>query len=319
MLLGVSAAYLGPLYGLATSVLWTLTGVCFTAAGRRIGPAAVNSVRILLACVWLALTHRVLSGTWVPDLAARQAWLLAASGWIGLTLGDLALFTAYVRIGPRLAMLLMTTAPLLVALLGRGFLGERLGKWGWCGMALTLGGVAWVVLERPAQAQDAHHRAHRLSGIVLGLVAAACQAVGSLLSKAGIGHGWLPPEAQLAPQTAALVRMFFAAVGVLPLVAWLVLRARRTPLPAARTGGTRRWGYFFTLCGSLVGPYLGVWASLEAFHRTSLGVAQTLCSLPPVLFLPLAVWVYGERVTRRAVCGAVAAVAGTALLFVQAG
>ncbi len=261
----------------------------------------------------------MLSGTWVPHLAAQQVWLLAASGLIGLSLGDLALFTAYVRIGPRLAMLLMTTAPLLVALLGWGFLGERLGAWGWLGMALTLGGVAWVVLERPAESRDARHRAHRLSGIVLGVVAAACQAIGSLLSKAGIGHGWLPPEAQLAPQTASLVRMFFAALGVLPLAAWLVLRARRATLRAVRPPGTRRWGYFFTLCGSLVGPYLGVWASLEAFHRTSLGIAQTLCSLPPVLFLPLAVWVYKERVTPRAVWGALVAVVGTALLFVRAG
>jgi drug/metabolite transporter (DMT)-like permease len=57
--------------------------------------------------------------------------------------------------------------------------------------------------------------------------------------------------------------------------------------------------------------------SLVASDRAPLGVAQTLCSLPPILILPVVVWVHKERVSARAVVGAVIAVAGTALLFVK--
>lgn len=308
-------AYVGPAAGVAASLLWTFTSLCFTAAGRRLGPATVNSARIVLAVIWLGLTHRLLQGVWIPVANGRQMLLLALSGLVGLTIGDLALFTAYVRIGPRLASLVMTTAPIFAALFGWLALGETLRGVAWLGMALTVGGIAWVVRERPASA-TVFPPAQRGSGLLLALVGAACQAGGLLLSKAGIGHGWLPPAQHMPPQTATLLRMFFAAVFVVPTILWLVARTGRTSPTSAPASdpAVRRAGYGFVLCGSLVGPFLGIWMSLEASHRAPLGVAQTLCSLTPVFILPF-VWVYGERVSLRAALGAAVAVAGVALLF----
>lgn len=68
--------------------------------------------------------------------------------------------------------------------------------------------------------------------------------------------------------------------------------------------------------GAVVGPYLGVWMSLTAMDHIPLGIAQTLCSLSPVLILPVVAVIYKERVTRRAVLGAGLAVAGSVLLIV---
>jgi drug/metabolite transporter (DMT)-like permease len=58
--------------------------------------------------------------------------------------------------------------------------------------------------------------------------------------------------------------------------------------------------------------------SLEAADKVPLGVAQTLCSLAPVLILPAARLVHHERISPRAVVGAFLAVAGVALLFLPA-
>ncbi len=95
----------------------------------------------------LGVTHRVLSGAWVPDVVGRQVLYLAVSGIVGLSIGDQALFAAFVYIGPRLAMLIMTTAPLFAAFFGWLALGETLSPIAWLGVGLTIGGVAWVVLE----------------------------------------------------------------------------------------------------------------------------------------------------------------------------
>ncbi len=307
--------YWGPAAGVATSVLWSFTALSFTAAGKRIGATAVNTTRIGLAIVWLGITHRLLSGSWIPPACAGQVWLLALSGLLGLTIGDLALFRSFVDIGPRLAMLIMTTAPLLAAIFGWVVLDETLGGIAWLGMGLTIGGVAWVVLERPA---DVSARRRRVRGLVLALIGAVCQAAGSLLSKSGMGHGWLPESQFLSPQAAALVRMFFAGVFSLPTIVWLARRPRpiaSSPQAALATRREVHLGYIFTFIGSIVGPYLGMWMSLEAFHRTPLGVGQTLCSLSPVIILPLVIAVQKERVTVRAALGAVAAVLGTGLLF----
>jgi len=292
----------------------------FTAAGRRIGPTAVNFARMLFAIVLLGVTHRLLSGTWVPDVVGRQVTLLAISGLVGLTIGDQALFVAFLDIGPRLSTLIMTTAPLFAAFFGWLVLGETLSLIAAVGVAMTIGGVAWAVLERPA-ARSPGDSPHRLRGIVLALVGGACQGGGLLLSKQGMGHGWLPVEQMLNPQAATLIRVCFGAACMLPIIAWrwYRLRARRNVVLCAARIGSKQAGYLLAMGGAVVGPFLGIWMSLVAADRAPLGIAQTLCSLVPIFVLPVVAIVYREKVSPRAVGGAVLAVAGSALLFVDAG
>lgn len=306
-------SHVGYLAGLTTSVCWTASSLFFNAASRRVGVISVNALRMVVAAMLLALAHRWLSGAWLPSLHGKQVALLALSGLLGLTIGDQAVLTAFVRIGPRITLLLMTTAPLFAAALGWGLLGERLQPRAGLGIALTLAGVAWVILERndssPAQ------RPHWLSGVLLAILGAACQAGGLLLSKQGIGHGWLPAEARLSPDAAAFTRMVFGAAAGLVIMA-IARRARGVAgadeLP---TLSARRAGYAFALAGAVAGPFLGMWMSLVASDRVPLGVAQTLCSLPPILILPFAARLHGEKITPRSIGGAAVAVVGAALLF----
>ncbi len=308
-------AAIGSAAGLATSVLWTGTSLLFTSAAKRLGVLVVNTVRICMAVVLLGIAHRLLAGAWLPDVNGRQVAYLAVSGLVGLAIGDQALFTAFVDIGPRLAMLAMTSAPLFAALFGWVQLGETLEPQAWLGMLVTLAGIAWVVLERP-RGTPQMSPVRRGRGLLLAFFAAACQAGGFMLSKVGIGHGWLPREQHIDPQTAALVRMFFAAWCMLPVFLVHGLRrangraAGRVGLPA----GAIAVGLLYTFGGAVVGPFLGMWLSLVAGDRAPLGVAQTLLSLPPVIVLPFAYWLYKEHISVRAVAGALLAVCGIAIM-----
>ena len=312
------AAYLGPLAGVTTSLLWTATSIFFTAAGRRLGPTLVNGYRIALAIVFLTITHRLLTGAWIPHVIAHQVALLALSGVIGLALGDQALFTAFVDIGPRRSMLIMTTSPLFAALFGWLVLNEHLHGGAWLGIALTIAGVAWVISERPHRS-EVTPTPHYMRGIILALVGSACQAGGLLLSKQGMGHGWATREQFISPQTATLVRMFFAGLGMIPilLIHAHLSRKRITAGKLAQRTGSRIGGYLFASVGAFVGPFLGVWMSLVASDRAPLGIAQTLCSLTPIFILPLSARIHQEHIGYRAVLGALLAVSGAAWLFFQ--
>ncbi|MHC4822248.1 MAG: DMT family transporter, partial [Planctomycetota bacterium] len=90
----------------------------------------------------------------------------------------------------------------------------------------------------------------------------------------------------------------------------------------------RRWGRFRkglrdgvaqrqTLVGAVFGPFAGVTLSLVALRHTEAGVAATIMALPPVLILPVSHWLRREQVTARATTGAVLAVIGCALLFLD--
>lgn len=309
---GASSTLIGAAAGLATSILWTGTSFFFTAASKRLGATAVNASRICVAVVLLALTHRLLTGAWIPSASPRQVAFLAVSGLIGLSIGDQALFRAFLDIGPRLAVLIMVSAPLFAALFGWLFLSEALGPMALLGMAIAVGGIAWVVADRPTRERPVEPW-RKFRGVVCALIGAVCQAGGLLLSKKGMGHGWLPSEERLDPQAATLVRMFFALLGMGPILAWHYWRRRNTPAPE-RSAAVVRAGVLFMAAGAVCGPYLGVWMSLTASDHAPVGVAQTLCSLTPIFMLPVAAIGLREPVSLRACIGAAAAVLGAALL-----
>lgn len=310
----LSADYVGPAAAIATSVCWTAGSVFFTAAAKRLGPTWVNGLRLCLAVVLLGVTLRALDGSWWPELTSSQLWYLGLSGLLGLTICDQFLFMAFVDIGPRRAMLIMTTAPLFALVFGALSLGEVVGGWAIVGVFTTLAGVLWVLAEGRGRTRSPLAQPHLTRGVVLSVVAAALQALGALFVKRGVGHGELPEAEHLAPLAATYVRMVFGMAGVLPLLA--LHHWRRRDRAQAVTPHERRVGLNFIVLGTVFGPYIGVWLSVIAFDRSPIGVAQTLCSLSPVLILPLVYRLYGERVGARGLLGALLAVGGAALLFV---
>ncbi|MGP1272583.1 MAG: DMT family transporter [Phycisphaerales bacterium] len=313
---GIDPVYIGALAGVATSILWVLTSLFFTAAGRRISVTAVNTLRIVVAIVLLACTQAFLSGSIVPEIAqARQILYLALSGLIGLSLCDQALFTAFVDIGPRRALLFMTSSPIFAVLFGAVFLHESVLPVAFLGIAVTITGILMVVLERPEQETPGPpiRAPHFRRGVVLAFLAAVSQAAGSMFSKLGMGIGWLPEADQLPTISATLVRMVFGLFGMAPIVLVYVVLLRRR---AGQERIAHRWksGVALTAAGAVVGPFLGVWMSLVAFKNSPIGVAQTLASLSPVFILPFSHFLLKDRVTRRAIMGAFVAMAGAAVL-----
>ena len=310
------APLLGPAAGIGTSVCFTFTALLFTEGGKRVGMTAVNAIRIGVAIVCLALLFRITGGQWLPNATSGQVLLLAVSGLLGLCVGDQALFVSFVDIGPRRAELIMTTSPVFAILFGWLALGETLHAWAWIGIGLVLLGVAGVVSER-THVTERHAPTRFTRGLLLALVGAMCQAGGLLLSKQGMGHGWLAEGEHMQPLPATLVRMTFAGAGMIPLLVYRHTRRRRVRNDdeAQQSAGRLTAGYLLAAAGGVLGSFLGVWMSLVAADRVPVGVAQTLCSLPPVLILPLLAVMYKERITVRAIACALVAVGGAALLF----
>ncbi|MCE9637649.1 MAG: DMT family transporter [Planctomycetes bacterium] len=304
---------------LACAACWALSTVSFTAASRRAGATAVNQFRLLVACVLLGVAFVVCGIAQGFEAAppTRQALLLSASGVVGLTLGDAALFRAFVILGARRVSLLTALAPVIVALLAAWLLGERIGPVGIAGMALTLAGIAWVVLDRTHGGEAV--RGSIGEGIALGVCAALGQAGGAVLSKAGLGQvgadtplgglafGGAHPQV-VTPLLGTLLRML---VGTAALLVFTILTGRlRQTADVVRDRTALGW----SLAGSVFGPAVGVWLSLVAFAHTEAAIAQTLLALATVLVLPASRFLTGERANPRAYVGAAIAVGGVALL-----
>jgi drug/metabolite transporter (DMT)-like permease len=290
----------GEIAALLTAVCWTITAMSFESAGRRIGSMVVNLLRLVLALVFLSVFGWITRGHLLPTDAGAHAWIwLSISGLVGFTIGDLALFRAFVLIGSRISMLLMSLVPPLTAIFGWVLMGEGLSPLDITGMTLTVLGVMLVVSQRQARGNEVAKKLP-VKGIALGLLGALGQAGGLVLSKYGMGDydAFAATQIRVIAGTIGFSVMF-TAVGWWPNVA----KAFKDK------GGMSRMSL-----GAFFGPFLGVSFSLLAVQNIQAGVAATVMSITPILMIAPAALLFKERITPRAVLGAVIAVAGVALV-----
>jgi drug/metabolite transporter (DMT)-like permease len=297
-------AFIGELAALGTSFFFSFTSTLFTLAGRQVGAIVVNRTRLLLAVLVLMLIHLTFLGRLLPLDASYEHWIwLGLSGIVGLVLGDAFLFQAFIWIGPRLSMLMMSLAPVSATLLAWFFLNETLSGWQITGILITISGIVWVVLERGETARMNSANPNHWRGILFGLGAAIGQAGGLILAKLGLAGDFNPISGNA-------IRMVTAA-GLLWGITLIQGRAIETIAIIHRN----RQAAMFMSIGVVTGPVLGVSLSLLAVQRAEVGVASTLMALPPVFLLPISRLIFKEQFGWRAIIGTIIAIVGVALLF----
>ena len=129
---------LGEFAALMTAMCFSASSIFFTMAGRRFGPLVTNRLRLIVAILLLIITHWIVFGTPIPMDAGPERWLwLGSSGIVGLAIGDLFLFQAYITLGPRMGLLFLSLSPALAPLLAWIILGEPLSPGNICGILMT--------------------------------------------------------------------------------------------------------------------------------------------------------------------------------------
>ena len=301
-------AYLGEIAATGTALLWACSALLFTLAGRRIGPGTVNISRLAIGLVLIALIHLVSQGTFFPLETEMWRWgILALSAFLGLVIGDGALFFAFVMIGPRLAMLIMTLVPVFSALFAWICFGETIALIELLGMVVTIGAIAWVVSEDRSggsrASKDSDPDRNFALGIVLTLVGVLGQTANLVVTKYALVDGY-------SELSATEIRIVVSLV-ILWLFVWM-----RGQLPAMLQKIRQdRVALFQTSVGALFGPVLGIWLSYVAIVYTRIGIAATIMALPPLLLIPLSARFLKDRVTRRSVLGTMIAIGGVGLIF----
>lgn len=266
-----------------------------------------------MAVIIYSILLTITSGSPIPtNINSQQVFWLGLSGFIGLVLGDSCGFKALVMIGPRLMTLLYATAPIFASIIAWIFLGEELRLVEILGIAITMGGVGWVVTERKSNNhwQSNQRNNHPDSGslrygILLGIGAALGQALGLVLAKQGMFHAGSAVDAM----PASFIRMIVATISI-----WLI-SAARGKLGGVVTSLKDAKALKLCLGGTFFGPFLGVWMSLVALEYIRTGVAATLNATTPIMIIPIVMAYYKERVSWRAVIGAFVAVGGVTILF----
>ena len=332
--------YKGELAALLAAFLWAAASTVFSRLGQKVPPLELNLLKGVVAIAFLIVTLAI-QGEWLPELNWVAIGFLLTSGIFGIGIGDTAFFWAINLLGARRTLLLKTLTSPLVALLALIFLQETLTPTDWCGILLTLLGIAWVISERVSATTDTTN--HFLQGIGWAIVATFGDATGAILSRAAL------TQSNIIPMWSTLLRL---SAGVLVLLLWLLVKrpgetnnlsptftpldrregspsTKFTPLGKGGRGGSSSTK--FTPLGKggrggspkLLGiiaitaffsTYLGIFLQQISLKFTAAGIAQTLGATSPLFVLPFAIWT-GDKVSLRAFLGVLIALAGVWLLF----
>lgn len=302
-------SHLGEYAALLTAVFWTITAIAFESAGKKVGSLSTNLIRLFLAFIFIGIYSQITRGSFLPLDASLHNWIwLSLSGLVGFVIGDLLLFEAYVVIGSRISMLIMSLTPPITAFFGWLILGEVLTTQNTLGMILTLFGIMLVVLDRKSKNNGTEEKKNKkiklsypIVGILLAFGGAVGQGGGLVLSKLGMQD--------FNPFAATQIRVITGLAGFTILFIFMKRWKKVIEAIKNREAMTR------LSIGAFFGPFLGVSFSLLSVKHTTTGVASTIMAIVPVLIIPPAVIFFKEKITLKEVIGSIIAVGGVILFF----
>lgn len=294
------------IFAVITTVLWSFSTVLAHRSQRAVGPMRANLGRLFLALVFL--------GAWAFTFGsgfegAGRSWFLL-SGVIGMGLGDLAFFASLALLGSRLTTVMMQCLSVPIAIVV---------EWLWLGTRLSVAQLgcsvvilAGITLAMWPKRDHAHAVKITLGGLVAGTLAAAGQGIGAVLSRKGFDAVALAGE-HIDGITVAFQRI---GGGILLTVIWFTvfhwLKGRQTspqPAPVARD-------YRWVAANALAGPILGMSTYQMALAAAPSGIVLPITATTPLVVIPFAYWLEGERPLKRSLAGGCLAVAGAVALAV---
>ncbi len=296
---------LGQLLGLTTAFCWAQNSLVYSHVGAKISSATTAHVRLWMSLPLIILVHFIFNGTFFPHgMGAGETAILGLSGALGFFVADMFIFSAFVSIGARFTMVIMTLNPLFSSLFAWLMDGELLSAVQLTGMAVTLSGVIWVVLSE-GKKTGSYKNSHHVRGVIAALLGALAQAAAVVLAKKGMSEG-------LDPIGSNLIRL---AAGFITIVIYRLIKGafKKDMLHLLRPEKPSLVMLIFL--AALVGPVIGMIANLTALTLAPVGVVITLSQMTPVILLPIERFFMKQHIAAGAIGGTFVAVAGTVLLF----
>ena len=291
---------------------FAFSAVCGHRASKLIGGVETNFWRLVLATLCLAGWAFTFGG----GLRGEAFAAFALSGLVGIGVGDVALYAALPRLGSRLTSLLLQclTTPFAAAIEWL-WLGTRLKPLEWACVGLVLVGVSLAL--SPTQHREML-QGQRGRGLAFILVAAFGNAMGMVLSRKAYAVVAEAGE-HMDGGTAAFQRL----TGGLFLAGLFLLAARRKEVQThlrdpklSPTAVRQKWRHAWpwVAANGLFGMTLGVTCLQWALGTTPAAIVSPIIAITPLLVIPLAWKLEGERPAARSLIGGLVAVAGAVAL-----
>lgn len=287
---------MGESLALAAAFGWVGSSVFLERASKETGTLAVNLIRLVIAMLFLGVITYVKRGLVLPlDVTKESFKFLSISGLFGLFLGDFFLYKSYIKIGPRITLLVMTFSPIAVSILSFFILGEKIEGFKVLGMLLTIIGIAIVILKKK------NDKEFSKVGFIYALLAMLGESLGIVFTRLG-----------------SIDYDSFATIQVrtIPaILAFIVYISLKKEWSNIKEGILNKKGMIYIVLGTIVAT-LGVTALVEAMKYANVGIVSTLAATSPILIIPISIIFFKEKVTILEGIGALISFVGITIFFI---
>ena len=292
-------------YFIATSaaLCWAVASLISADVTRKIGGLAFNRLRLFFVSLML-ISYTFYLDTW-STINNDFLFVILLSGIIGIFLGDTLLFIALQKIGPRRNNILFSLAAPFTVILNIIFLNEIMSLVNLIGCIIVFFGV--VIAIAYGNSRDKNHRWELVEGnlylgVIFGIGAALCQAIGLIMMKPILNMG-ADPIASASLRT--LISCIFLAFTF--FLNYEIFNTK-TSLNLKIIGQSILSGF--------LGMALGMSLLLIALQHADAGIVATLSSTSPIMILFL-IWLVTKKIpTTGAWIGTVLAIIGSGLIFI---
>ena len=294
-----------------TTLLFATSVVCATQSAKLLGGTEANFWRLAVATALLA----VWAHTYGQGLGGDSFALFLISGVIGVG-ADVFLFQALPRLGSRLSLLIIQCfAAVSAAALEWLWLGTKLSGRQVAACVLILAGVALALA--PGRHLDAK-RGVLAAGICFSFLAAFGNGFGAVLSRKDYAVA-AQAHQDIDGATAAYQRLigglFVAAVCLLVVKRREIVAQVTRPSPP-RLPEAQKWRrvWPWVLANAFAGQTLGVTCYQWALKTIPTGLVLAIVATTPLVVIPFASVLEGEKIESRSVAGGLIAVIGAMVL-----
>ena len=288
-------AHWGDLASLGSALSWSFAVIFFQKAGLKMRSVPLNIFKNNLAIVMIAITIAASGQNWWPELSRRQWETVAASGILGITLGDLFLIISIRRVGAGFQAILDCAYSPIILLLAFLLFGEVLPPLALIGGAIVLSAI-WVGCRKAPTAGD---RRSLFTGIFFGTLTHVATGLAILIVKPLFGSLsilWL---------TGA---RFIIGQGVLVTATGLTRPAELRR--AFSWKHTSPW----VIAATFFGPYLALLLWMAGFKYTLAGRAAIFNQMSTVFTILLTMILLKEKLSKNRLAAVVLGIIGALLV-----
>jgi len=300
--------FLGVTFALLAALVWAFAVILFKMGGEKTHPLALNLFKNNVAIICLVATLLFL-GNWlgvidetfksIKDISTRNIWILALSGFLGITLADTLFFYSLNIIGVGLTAIIDCLYSPVTVLFSWLFLSEKLTTLQYFGGILI---VSAVVITSGHKPQKGLTRKRFVTGIVLAVICKILMAAGIVMMKPildckEVGLIW-----------ATIIRTLTGTVTLMIVI--MAMPQRKILISVFKP--SRHW--FILIPGSILGAYLALLFWMAGFRYTDVSIAAVLNQTTTIISIVLATLILKEVFTRRKLLAVILAMTGIILV-----